>query len=103
MSEWDNPGDTAVDIDPGDLIELEADAATPVKPVEQLPGYELGRRAAEAELFAKWDHLRAEERRKEAVRVLQVVRDHLLADGADPAWADKIVKALARRARVKLD
>jgi len=105
-AEWGEKRDTAVEhpveLDPTVLVELDADELTPTRAADKLPGYRLGWRDAEREFFAKWDYLLAGQEHRGAAKVLHAVREHLLADGARPSWADAIVKKLAERAGVKL-
>jgi hypothetical protein len=99
--EWDNH-DTAVELDENDLAELDTDAITPTVAPESLAGYELGRRDERAAFFSKWDYLLAQQELRGISRAFQVVRDHMIEDGATVEVADAIMAALAKRAGVKL-
>lgn len=100
-AEWSDD-DTDVALDPSDLLELEADARTPTRTPESLPGYELGRRDERMAFFAAWDALLAEERRRGAAAVLQALRDELERQTHDPGFVEEFVRRLAQRAGVAL-
>jgi len=105
-AEWDEKHDTAVEhpeeLDPTVLVELDADEVTPVRAPEHLPGYELGRRAAELAFFHQWEALHAAIEHRGVAKMLHIVRDHMLEDGAPPAIAEAIIQHLAKLAGVKL-
>lgn len=79
---WVETGDTDVQIDPSDLLELETDARTPRIDVTKLPGYELGHTAG-------------------AKMMLAVLRDELRAQGNTWEFCDEVVRFMAEKAGVK--
>lgn len=98
--DWQDNGDTVVQLDQDDLSELEE--TTPARGPEALPGYELGRRAEQLAIFQRWQHVLDAEWHRGAAAVLHAVRDHMIDDGAEQGIADEIIKRLAKRVGVKL-
>lgn len=87
--------DTPVDLTQEDLDEFEQDSRTPVQSTEFLRGYELGRRDERLDVFNKWGHILAGERRMGKTVVLQALRDQLVREGNSAEVVEHIVGRLA--------